>query len=164
MVRCASAISPTRRKRSFAQAGLRNRTSDVRWHDITDPADLNLHLGPGEVDTETVVTAFCGEVSGEIDRDVTRDDDGGLVLVYAARIDGLGDGTGIAKVEANSADELLCLATVAGVLQGESQFSQWCRVGAQERTWSEGGRPHRVVTGSHANSRYASAVSAPLLA
>jgi hypothetical protein len=95
------------------------RSVDVRWHDITDPTDLNLHVGPGEVDTETVVTAFCGEVSGEIDRDVTRNDDGALVMVYAARIDGLRDGTGIAKIEANSADELLCLATVAGFLARE---------------------------------------------
>jgi hypothetical protein len=66
-----------------------NRTMDVRWHDITNTAELDLYLGPDTFDTETVVTVVCGEISGELDRVVSRDQDGGLVLHYEARIDGL---------------------------------------------------------------------------
>jgi hypothetical protein len=66
-----------------------NRTMDVRWHDITNTAELDLYLGPDTFDTETVVTDVCGEISGELDRVVSRDQDGGLVLHYEARIDGL---------------------------------------------------------------------------
>jgi hypothetical protein len=84
---------------------------DVHWHDITETADLDLYLGPDTCKTETVVTVVCGEVSGELDRVVSRREDGGIVMVYEARIDGLGEGTGVAKVESGSADELSCLAT-----------------------------------------------------
>ena len=65
------------------------------------------------------MTVICGEVSGELDRVVSRDEDGALVMVYEARIDGLGHGTGVAKIESNSADELRCLATVTGFLADE---------------------------------------------
>jgi hypothetical protein len=91
----------------------------VRWHEITDAADFDLYLGPDTCETETVVTVICGEVSGELDRVVSRDEDGGLVLVYEARIDGLSDGTGVAKVESASSEELTCLATVAHFLAHE---------------------------------------------
>jgi hypothetical protein len=64
---------------------------DVCWHDITETADLDLYLGPDTCETETVVTVVCGEVSGELDRVASRDEDGGLVMVYQARIDGFGE-------------------------------------------------------------------------
>jgi hypothetical protein len=96
---------------------MRNRTMAVLWHDIADPTEL--FLGPDKFDTQTVVTAACGEISGELDRLVSRDLDGGRVVRYATRIDGLGDGAGVAKVESDSADELMCLAMVAGLLSRE---------------------------------------------
>jgi hypothetical protein len=92
---------------------------DVRWHDVADVADIDLYLGPDAIEIETAVTVVWGRASGELDRTVSRDDDGGLVVVYEARIDGPGEGTGIAKIESNSADELMCLATVAGFLARE---------------------------------------------
>jgi hypothetical protein len=92
---------------------------DVLRYDITDLAEFDLYLAPGMFETETMVTVICGEVSGELDRVVSRDEDGALVIVYEARIDGLSDGTGVAKVESSSANELRCLATVAGFLADE---------------------------------------------
>jgi hypothetical protein len=100
---------------------MKDRTIDVLRHDIADVADLEIYDGP-DTDisgTQTVVTVICGEVSGELDRVVSRDEDGALVIVYEARIDGLRVGTGAAKVESSSADELRCLATVAGFLADE---------------------------------------------
>jgi hypothetical protein len=58
-----------------------------------------LYLGPDTFDTKRVVTAICGHVNGELDRVVSRDQDGVLVMRYEARVDGLGDGEGVAKVE-----------------------------------------------------------------
>jgi hypothetical protein len=40
-------------------------------------------------------------------------------MVYEARLDGLGDGAGVAKIESGSAEELLCLAAVADFLARE---------------------------------------------
>jgi hypothetical protein len=98
-----------------------NRIMDVRWHDITDTADFEVHDGPDtdNLGTQTVVTVICGRVSGELDRIVARDEDGSLLAVYEARIDGLGDGVGVAKIESDSPVELMCLATVAEFLAGE---------------------------------------------
>jgi hypothetical protein len=59
---------------------------DVRRHHVTDAADLDLYLGPDTFETETVVTAICGEVSGELDRVESRDEAGGIIMVYEARI------------------------------------------------------------------------------
>ena len=100
---------------------MKNRTMDVLRHDIADVADLEIYDGPDTdiLGTQTVVTVICGEVGGELDRVVSRDEDGGLVIVYEARIDGLRDGLGVAKVECNSADELRCLAHVADFLADE---------------------------------------------
>jgi hypothetical protein len=53
---------------------------------------------------------------------VSREEDGGLVVVYEARIDGLGQGTGVAKVESSSVDELSCLAAVADFLAREMRM------------------------------------------
>jgi hypothetical protein len=96
----------------------KNHTMDVLWHDIIDVDDIDRHDGPDAdtLGTQTVVTVICGEVSGELDRHVSRDDDGGLVVAYEARIDGLGECTGVAKIESGSADELRCLAGVADFL------------------------------------------------
>jgi hypothetical protein len=91
------------------------RAMDVLRYDITDLVDFDLYLAPGMFETETVVTVICGEISGELDRVVSRDEDGGLVIVYEARIDGLGDGAGVAKVVCNST-ELSCLASVSAFL------------------------------------------------
>jgi hypothetical protein len=98
-----------------------NRTMDVLRHDIADVADLEVYDGPDTdiLGTQTVVTVICGEVSGELDRVVSRNEDGELVMVYEARIDGLGHGAGVAKVESDSADELMCLATVSAYLSRE---------------------------------------------
>jgi hypothetical protein len=101
---------------------MKNRAMDVLRHDIADVADLEIYDGPDTdiLGTQTVVTVICAEVSGELDRVVSRDEDGGLVMVYEARIDGLGEGTGVAKVESDSAEELRCLALVADFLADES--------------------------------------------
>ena len=99
---------------------MKNRTMKVLRHDVTDLADVNSHLGIGESETETIATVICGEVSGELDRVVSRDEDGGLAARYEARIDGLNDSTGLAKVESNSAEELRCLALVADFLADET--------------------------------------------
>jgi hypothetical protein len=96
-----------------------SENTDVRWHGISDLADLDLYLGPDTIEVETAVTVVSGRVSGELDRTVSRDDDGGLGVVYEARLDGLGEGTGVAKIESDSIDELTCLATVAGFLARE---------------------------------------------
>jgi hypothetical protein len=98
-----------------------DRTMDVRWHDVIDVANMECYDGPDTdvLGTETVLTAVCGRVSGELDRVVSRDEDGGLIVVYQARIDGLEDGTGVAQIESNSADDLACLAAVADFLARE---------------------------------------------
>lgn len=93
-----------------------DRTVDVLQFDIIGIADFDLYLAPGMVDTKTAVTVICGRVSGELDRGVSRDDDGGLVGVYEARIDGLGEVTSIAKIESSSTNELMYLASVARFL------------------------------------------------
>lgn len=98
-----------------------DRALEVLWHNVIEVADIESCDGP-EIDvlgTQTVATVVCGRVSGELDRVASRDDDGGLAIVYEARIDGLGDSAGFAKIKSDSADELLCLATVAGFLSGE---------------------------------------------
>ena len=97
-----------------------NRTTNVMRHGVTDLADINGYLGIGESETETIATVICGRVSGELDRVVYRNEDGGLVIVYKARIDGLSDTTGIARVESDSAEELRSLALVADFLADES--------------------------------------------
>jgi hypothetical protein len=93
----------------------------VHWHDITDAVDLEIYDGPewDILGTETVVTVVCGCICGELDRVVSRDEEGTLVLVYEARIDGLRDDTGVANVESKSASELTDLATVANFLARE---------------------------------------------
>jgi hypothetical protein len=53
----------------------------LHWHDITGTADVDRYIGPGTFETETVVTVVCGEVSGELDRVASRDEEGGLVMV-----------------------------------------------------------------------------------
>jgi hypothetical protein len=99
---------------------MKNRTVNVLRHGVTELADVNSYLGIGESETETIATVVSGPVSGELDRVVSRDEVGALVAHYQARIDGLNDGTGIAKVESDSAEELRCLALVADFLADES--------------------------------------------
>jgi hypothetical protein len=105
-----------------------DRTMDVLRHEVIDVADIDSYDGP-DADVsgaQTVVTVVCGRVSGELDRAVSRDEDGALVVVYEARIDGLNEGTGVAKIESDSAVELMCLATVAEFLAGEmARLSSW---------------------------------------
>jgi hypothetical protein len=98
-----------------------DRTIDVLRHHVDDLAGLDCYNGPDTdiLGTETVLTVVCGEVVGEIDRVVSRAADGALVMVFEARVDGLSQGTGVAKVESNSAVELMCLAQVAKFLAGE---------------------------------------------
>jgi hypothetical protein len=69
-------------------------------HDITELAALEIQDGPDAdvLGTHSVVTVICGEVSGELDRVVSRDEDGGLVVVYEPRIGGVSKGTGVARV------------------------------------------------------------------
>ncbi len=47
------------------------------------------------------------------------DEDGAPVVRYDARIDGLTDGTGVAKVRCYSVDKVRCLAILAGFLACE---------------------------------------------
>jgi hypothetical protein len=97
-----------------------DRTMDVRWHDVIDVVDIEIYDGPDDVlGTRTVVTVICGRITGELDRVVARDEDGQLAIDYEARIDGLGQGTGVAKVESSSAAELESLAVVADFLARE---------------------------------------------
>ncbi len=99
---------------------MKSRTMNVLRHDVTDLADVNSQLDIGDSETETIATVICGTVSGELDRVVSRDEVGGLVARYEARIDGLQETTGIAKVESDSAEELRCLALVADFLADEA--------------------------------------------
>ncbi len=82
---------------------------DVLRYDVTNLADVNGYLDMDTSETETILTVISGRVSGELDRVVSREEDGGLVLSYQARIDGLEDGTGVARVEctAREAAEIL---------------------------------------------------------
>jgi len=98
-----------------------NPKLDVIRHAITDVAQLGTYDGPDDdiLGAQTAVTVVCGRVSGELDRVVSRDGDGQLVVIYEARIDGLSHGTGVAQIESSSADELNCLAAVAGLLARE---------------------------------------------
>jgi hypothetical protein len=100
---------------------MKSPSLEVLRYEVTDLADLGIYDGPDTdiLGTKTVVTVICGDVSGELDRLVSRHEDGALVIVYEARIDGLGKGTGVAKVESSSADELRCLANVASFLAHE---------------------------------------------
>lgn len=94
-------------------------TSIIR-HELPDAYSLD--IGADTYDVTTAVTVIVGEVIGEIDRFVGRDDaDGPVVLSYAARIDGLDQscGAGTAQIEVESAQALASLATVSGLLSHE---------------------------------------------
>jgi hypothetical protein len=120
-----------------------NRTMDVRWHDITDPAnlDLYLYLGPGTFDTETVLTVICGEVSGELDRVVSCDEDGGLVMVYEARIDGLADGQASRRSKA-TAPTSSCVWRVSWA----SWRVRWPSWSAAIRSWPQPKTDHQPIS------------------
>jgi hypothetical protein len=98
---------------------MENQPMDVLRYEVTDLAAINGYLDMDTSETETILTAISGRVSGELDRVVTREEDGGLVLSYVARIDGFEDGIGVARVESTSSDELECLAAVAAFLARE---------------------------------------------
>jgi hypothetical protein len=88
-----------------------NRTMDVLRYDVTDLSQFDNYLGSEPSDTEVMVTVTCGEISGEIERVVSREEDGGLVATYGARVDGLlREPTGVARIESDSVEELRCLA------------------------------------------------------
>jgi hypothetical protein len=59
-----------------------NPNMDVLRRDVIDVAELEMYDGPDKdiVGTQTVVAVICGWVSGELDRVVSRDKDGGLVV------------------------------------------------------------------------------------
>jgi hypothetical protein len=61
-------------------------------------------------------TAACSVGVDLLDPVVSRDNDGGLVIDYEARIDGFGEGRGVATIESSSAEQLRCLAMVADFL------------------------------------------------
>ena len=53
-----------------------------------------------------MLTVICGRVSGELDRVVSRAEDGGLVIVHEARIDSLRESTRAAQIKSHSADDM----------------------------------------------------------